>query len=66
MLKEATDRERELYLKMKAEMLKKHKENYHNLISEDVKSKISVEHAIYDGGDVKSKNNYLVKQIELD
>ena len=47
-------------------MMTKHKENYRNLISDDAKNKTSVEYAIYDGGDVKSKNNQLVKQIELD
>ena len=38
-------------------MMTKHKENYRNLISDDAKNKTSVEYAIYDGGDVKSKNN---------
>lgn len=69
MLKEASDRERAMYEKLKAEMLSKNKENVKEL-NQDADSKVSdkadVEFAIYDGGDSRSKNNKLVKRIELD
>jgi len=69
MLKDASDRERAMYEKLKAEMLSKNKENFKEL-NQDADSKVAekadVEFAIYDGGDSKSKNNKLVKRIELD
>jgi hypothetical protein len=68
MLKDASDRVRAIYEKLKAKMHSKNKENVKEL-NQDVDSKVGekadVEFAIY-SGDSKSKNNKLVKRIELD
>jgi len=68
MLKDASDRERAMYEKLKAEMLSKNKENVKELNQDAIEKepKADVEFAIYDGGDAKSKNNKLVQRIEID
>ena len=66
MLKDASDRERAMYEKLKAEMLSQNKENL-KVLSQDAiekEPKADVVFAIYDSGDTKSRNNKLVQRIE--
>lgn len=67
LLKNASDREKVLHEKAREKMLKVQQEGSKHFNQGDEVSdpKQAAEFAIYDNGDIRSKNNQLVKAIEL-